>query len=525
MGEVGLKLSREGEYKYDLMEEHEAALPADDLAIFRVMQERGDIDVLLGWYLGRVLLPAIKPIVYFPHPNIFILGSWASGKTTNVAKMAAAKCMTTSYYKFVNVAPVGRQADLMYRFLYRMTVGNDRIEHLIEKRVGSPRPLIRFWNGSTMEFLTVKPEYLTYLEGEEFDWGNIEEAANLINFSDVLSTLGSRLRGIRERTNVTRDNKLTITSVPGDDDDLLRFFELGLKGNPDHLSIKLKVREHNLVLSDLDPDDPKQGHVTEEQIRVMLGRLLPEDIPVYIDCEWPSVTGRIIPASHYDACESIEMEIWMDDMIQSQVIGAVREEDERLGIVRWEMPHEHGHSYLTIGDPGTGNPPKRNAGVVMVWDTTDIPAQLVYFHWVFGFGSISPWVASFKYAKEKYPGPCGFDTTSTQKYMDELVFEQEGIIVHPLNFSRDKNGFLNALRFLLERKGMSFPFIFGMKSQSRKYKLPDKHLAQDIIATLMMSAWMIRPSMAGQDPEQDGLPDLWPSRGYRGRAAVGRRIR
>ena len=507
-----MKTNFSGAYPLALMQEHEAALPLDDQAILQTTARRHDVDFLLNWYLGRPLLPILKVVPYLPHPNIFILGSWGSGKTTNVAEMALAKCMMTSYYKFVNVAPIGRQADQMYRFLYRMTVGNEKIEHLIEKMVGSPRPLIRLWNGSTMEFLTVKPEYLKYLEGEEYDWGNIEEAALLINFAEVVSTLGSRLRGVRERTNVVRDTKLTVTTVPGDDDDMVVFYNRGLKKSNDFYSMKILVEEHN-------------PNVTPEQLRVMRSRLLDEDIPVYIKCQWPSAAGRTIPAQHYDACESIEMEIWMDELLQSHVIGALREEDERLGIVRWEMPHEHGHQYLVIGDPGTGNPPKRNAGVVMGWDVTGVPARLIYFDWVFGYGSISPWVASFKYAKDKYPGACGFDTTSTQKYMDELVFEQEGIIVHPLNFSRDKNGFLNALRFILERKGMMFPFIQGMKSQGRKYKLPDKALAQDIIACLMMSAWMIRPSISTGDPKQDGLPDLWPQRGFRNRPAIGRRRR
>jgi hypothetical protein len=48
------------------------------------------------------------------------------------------------------------------------------------------------------------------------------------------------------------------------------------------------------------------------------------------------------------------------------------------------MPSEarKGRNYLLIGDPGSDNPPRRNAGVIWVLDITDFPkkrASLVYF--------------------------------------------------------------------------------------------------------------------------------------------------
>jgi hypothetical protein len=58
--------------------------------------------------------------------------------------------------------------------------------------------------------------------------------------------------------------------------------------------------------------------------------------------------------------------------------------------------------YLLASDPGTASPPKRNSPVVMVWDVTEKPYELVYFHWVSGNGSYIPWLNSMKYALEKY---------------------------------------------------------------------------------------------------------------------------
>ena len=505
------------EFCHELLDSHIGAMRPNDLTILMAAQETGDVDLLLNWYwgneakIGRSLLPAIKPLYYAPHPNQFWLGSWASGKTSNMAAIAFINCLTKSYFKFVNLAPVGRQAELMFRFLRNEITNNERLEHLVPKIREKPYPIIRFFNGSTAEFLTAKPEYLDYLQGEEFDHGNIDEGALIVNFARAVGVLRSRLRGIRQRTGKHRLGLLSITSVPGADEALKERYDRGLGDNPDYISIKL-LAKHN-------------PFVTEEDIRLMLLDVPGEDIPMYMDCEWPEVSGKIISARHYDACESVIMNEEMDELLKNKVIGANYQEAPRLGCVKWELPYEQGHIYVVLGDPGTLNPPKRGAGCVMGWDVSVDPAEMVYFDWVYGNGSIGPWVTSFKYAKEKYPGNCGFDTTGTQKYMDELVFEREGIIVIPMNFSRDKWGFLNSLRMCLERRSIMFPFIQGMKTQARRYDLPDDKIAQDIVATLMMSAWLIRPSMQMQEPAQEGLPYLWSPRGSRGERRVVRRGR
>tara|TARA_Y100000310_G_scaffold130328_1_gene129511 strand:+ start:2252 stop:3763 length:1512 start_codon:yes stop_codon:yes gene_type:complete len=488
-------------FQHQLLNSHLAKLTNDDLTVIGAGQRTGDVDVLLKWYWNRDLLPALKPVYYASHPNIFVLGSWGSGKTVNLAAIAFLECLTKSYFRFVNVAPVGRQALVMFKFLRDMIRDNDRIEHLITKTVARPYPIIRFWNGSTAEFLTAKPEYLDYLQGEEFDQVNIDEAALLDNFERTVGVVRSRLRGKRHRIGVPRSRKLTVTTVPGYDEILRDRYERGLKENPDFLSIKITA-QHN---PHLDPED----------IRLMLIDVPDEDIPIYMDCEWPEIMGRLIQAAHYDACEDITLNIEMDKMIQEKKMGSAYTEPERMGCTYWEWPVDDTHTYVTVGDPGTGNPPRRNAGVVMVWDVSNDPATLVYFDWIAGNGSIMPWVTSFKYAKDKYPGPSGFDSTAAQKWMDELVFETEGIIVTPLNFRRDKMGFLNALRIVLERRTVRFPFIQGMKRQARAYNIPDDKMAQDTTAALMMSAWMIRPAMGGREPEQGDLPRARLPRGTR----------
>lgn len=483
----------------------------DDFKVFGATQQTGDIDILLEWYWGTRLLPALKPLWYLPHPNKFILGSYGSGKTTNMAEMAFASLISNTNFKFVNLAPVGRQAKLMYYKFMEYYRDNDRLAHLIVNTREAPYPEIHFWNGSQAEFVTAKPEYIEHIMGNEFDHINLDEAALTPGLAQAIGNLRTRLRGVRPRINIHRQGLLSVTTVPGVDADLRSRYELGLQDNPDYLSVKITAR-HN-------------PYVTDEDLRLMIQELPPSDVPTYIDCEWPDVSGRQIPARFYDACEDPMLNVEMDTMLQEKVQGANMVEVDRVGVIKWEWPFTQGHYYLTVGDPGTGDPPRRNAGVVLAWDVTTKPPMLVYFDWIYGGGSISPWVSSFKYAKSKYPGLGATDSTSTQKYMNELIWDREGIIVHPLNFSRDKWGLLNAAKMLWEYGGWRYPVIEGMKRQARAYDLPDDKLDQDIIATMMMSAWMIRPNVTiHEDPPQD-TPYIWASRGSRAKRTPMRRVR
>jgi len=508
-----LDFQTEGRFDLEknLLESHIRKLRPDDVAILKATADTGDVDILLQWYVGATFLEAVKPLFYASARNLFILGSWGSGKTTNLTFWPIADCLTNSFYKFVNLGPVSRQASLMFRNLRAMLINNDRIEHLVKKVREAPYPFVEFWNGSTCEFLTAKPEFLDYLQGEEFDHANIDECALLIDFARTVGLVRSRLRGVRQRTGVDRACLLSCTTVPGYDPELKERYERGLTDNPDYLSIKL-LKQHNPYFS-------------EEQLRLMMQDVTASDERMYIQCEWPEARGRLIPALHYNACESVELMLQMDDLIKNNVMGALYEEMPRIGVTHWELPRQEGHRYLVVGDPGFGDPPKRGAGVVMGWDVTEPPYDMVYFDWVFGGGSIGPWCTSFTHAARKYPGEKAFDSTGSQKEMDELYFEREGIIVYPLSFTRHKWGMLNSLLLLLEQHGVRYPFIQGMKGQCMRYALPDKKLDQDLVAGLMMSAWMIRPARRMEEPEREGLPFIGVKRGYRGSRTVGRRTR
>jgi hypothetical protein len=104
-----------------------------------------------------------------------------------------------------------------------------------------------------------------------------------------------------------------------------------------------------------------------------------------------------------------------------------------------------------------------------------------------------PWLTSTKYAIEKYrPYMKGIDATGPQKALDELVFERDDISVDSVNFARDKDGMLNALKMIFQNHELRFPYIKGLRHQLRTYKRDDKDLAQDIVAALMVFAYLTR---------------------------------
>jgi hypothetical protein len=170
------------------------------------------------------------------------------------------------------------------------------------------------------------------------------------------------------------------------------------------------------------------------------------------------------------------------------------EEHPRHGITKFEFAINPGGTYIMAGDPGTDDPPKRNAGCVIVVDISKHPATMVYFDWVSGKGSYMPFLNSYKYAMNKYrPEVKLIDTTSTQKAMQELAFSEVGIETDGFNFSSDKQGALNALSLTLSNHDICFPIVKGIDRQLSNYmRDKDDKIAQDIVMTLAMAAYGMR---------------------------------
>jgi hypothetical protein len=216
---------------------------------------------------------------------------------------------------------------------------------------------------------------------------------------------------------------------------------------------------------------------------------------------FPDYGMTTFPRSHIAACTEQALNDLMTDATRPETgkpkPGWKIEVHPRHGITHFEMPPEQDGLYLLAGDPGTGDPPKRNAANVIVIRVDRKPWTVVYFDWVYGHGAYGPFLSSFKLAIEKYaPVYKGIDVTGTQKAIDELAFENEGIIVDGINFASDKQALINALSIAVTNHWFQWPLIKGLQFQMHHYRreLDTKHnkQPQDIVMTLGIAAYLAR---------------------------------
>jgi hypothetical protein len=123
------------------------------------------------------------------------------------------------------------------------------------------------------------------------------------------------------------------------------------------------------------------------------------------------------------------------------------------------------------------------------------PYKLVYFRWISGKGSYNPFLQSYKYALDRFvPIFKGIDATGTQRGMDEVAFENVGIITNKLAFNTDKSAMLNNLSIDITNHNWQWPRIKGMNQQLGTYTLEadKKGYPQDRVMTLAQLSYLAR---------------------------------
>jgi hypothetical protein len=101
-----------------------------------------------------------------------------------------------------------------------------------------------------------------------------------------------------------------------------------------------------------------------------------------------------------------------------------------------------------------------------------------------------------------YPSHCNRERTyllmhlPTQKAIDELAFENNGIIVDGINFTSDKQAIINALSIAVTNHWFKWPIIKGLLNQMRNYRRDEDtkttKMPQDIVMTLGIAAFLAR---------------------------------
>jgi len=433
---------------------------------------------------------------YAPQPNVVQLGGIGSGKTVGKALSFLTKALIWPWYTGLNTSISSFQSTLMFNFLLPHIEDNPKISRFIKDIRAKPYPKITTVFNSQLAFMTVGFQ-AQGIRGSEWDEINFDEGG-YERAEETIVALRGRLRGTRPN-GIERLARLTITTTPTDVPWLRVRFERGTEGSTMEEFDPTSYCSLRSTLYD-------NHHIPEWQRNEIIKDLPQEMILQEIEAEFPDWGLSEFPESHITACEDLYLNARMEQLINPIIVnadgtenmgtpapGATYVEVPRVGVTYWEMPYDPSRVYVIASDPGTASPPRRNSPVVLAFDVTDKPYELVYFAWVSGNGSYIPWLKSFRYALDKYkPVLRGMDATGTQKAIDELVLEREGIEVDAVNFARDKLGMLNTLKMLLQNHELKFPFIKGIRTQLRSYQVKDDKISQDIVAALMVFAYVSR---------------------------------
>lgn len=450
--------------------------------------------------------------------DVTISGGFGSGKTLGIALGAIYWALMVDNFKFLNAAPRQWQAKQMYLMILTNAEGTRLNDFIIEKpSIPFPKIVIEFnivdpttlephTRTSTLEFMSADKNAVGILAWEG-DWLNVDEAGLLDMLEDIIKNAGSRLRGsIRGRERLGR---FSMTSNPWDNFAFWQQFDLADADPENYLSLYLSTRSNK--------------NVTGKQLERMVRRVGSEEHERFIDGRRPEGRGRFFSKDDVAKCE---------DSVLLEIIQKKAETDPHyrfdkaagVGVWHIELPPERGHLYILAGDPGADNAPKRNAPCLMVWDVSSFPAhpaRLVAFWWGNGNTRILPFIEELFALKERYnPVLTAIDSTATQKAIADLIneymlterFGEEARTIQGLDFSGGrKPAFQQAGRLFVENRLLTWPAVPGIRSQLQNYD-PDKDrvIAQDIVATLCMSAHCIRVMFhvnLDENREEDRQPD------------------
>jgi hypothetical protein len=417
---------------------------------------------------------------YAPQKTVVHLGGVGSGKTAGQAFSFLTNALIKPHYLGLNTSISSFQATLMYEMLLPY-LDTPLVAPFIRDVKRRPYPVIETIFDSKLAFMTSGYQ-ATNIRGSEWDEINCDEFGYEYDEMTYVA-LRSRLRGTRP-DKTTRDARMKITTTPTDSVPLRTRWDRG-----DEEYEEFDKYHYFSIRSTLFDNH----HVSKAQRDEIVRDYTEEMVQQEIYAKFPDWGDTEFTTSQIQNCEDRLLNDLVESMDEGDPLRPILVEVPRIGATKWQMPYEPGRAYILAGDPGTGNPPRRNAGTVMVWDCTTKPYNLVYMHWISGNGSYIPWFNSFKWAYEYYkPLFKGIDATGTQKAMDELVFEREGMPVDSVNFTRDKFGMLNALKLLFQYGDLRFPWLKGLHNQLLHYKIPDDNIAQDLVSAMMVFAYLTR---------------------------------
>jgi hypothetical protein len=469
-------------------------LTDEDIQILEASKE--NCNIFLKYYFNVELMPHQLMMAHAQQKSLLTLGGRGSGKTFGFFWSYIWLCtvipdfrvLWTSYtadqagIAFYDVGlPIIQQSDRFHKFL------PEGLKSLKKK----PYPSIHIQipgTGLPESFMVFKPpgDSGNTKRGFTLDAIHIDEGG-LIDDPRVLSTLRPAMRGRRiSPGEEPRMCRMSISTTPTPAEWLREWWESS--SSPDYIGyspddyLSVRVSSSGNV------------HLTEDQLKSFAQGMSDEERAVELEAEFPEYLGTEFSPASINACEDMMLNREMQEYVALGESDYELKTSGRSGIVLYQKAMYPEGRYVLCGDPGTGSPPYRNAGVILVWDIQKVPYELVYFCWVDGRGDYKPFFSTYEWCYRYYdPIYSAFDATGTQKAMDELYFENNGIIVEGLSVTTEKTAMINTLKIMLHKKLLRFPNISGIRTQLLSYDLAkDKKLAQDIVMAMAMSVWKMR---------------------------------
>ena len=451
-----------------------------------------DLDAGKNEYVPWIPLPWQLAVAHDSRLDVTIIGGFGCGKTTGIGAVFLYWCAMMPGFKALNCAPRGWQAKQMYDAIRKDLANWDNrdtdptyISRAISRVIEAPYPKIELWNGSVIEFMSAEKQ------GQKIrSWSGdvicIDEAGLLEELTgegldDLLVSLGSRVRGAgRGRA---RLGKIIVMSNADYNPEVWDRFDMAETSPQHYMSLLITTY-----------DNP---YLTKDQVAAMERRIRdPDKRDQMLLAKRPMPRGREFTPELLKMAEDESLDALMHSGLDNDAPDFRLDVMERAGIVLWELPPSRMDNYILVGDPGQGTPPYRNSAVAMVFKVTGFPkspCSLAAFAWIDGRGSYWPFIDKIKEYYHKYrPIYTAFDSTGSQKMMNELAFTQADVLAEGLNFSNLKQAFVLSLKLIMGKGLILMPKeIKGIWHQLSGWHMPDKKLRQDIASTLFMAGYVL----------------------------------
>lgn len=472
---------------------------------------------------GALSLPWQDQMWTSKHPIQVVVGGFGSGKTFAKLIHMLIRAITLRGYRGFALAPYSIQSTEVYKQALSVIEGT-YFERFLIAAPSKPYPHLVLGNDqvgrNVIECYPVldDPTKLRTLTGDEV---LLDQAERMEDLDSFIRDAGTRLRGqVRGRP---RLGQIALVANADDNPILWDWFDEA-QVDPKYVWSYAPATHENFYLTvpDLYRFQRQVGRGEQARKQYLFGGR-------------PIGGGEHFPQKSLLAARAEWLDERMEEALQAGEKGWVREEAQKVGVHRWEMPSDPDGIYIVAADPGWSDPPFRNSPAIAVWKIGDkksntmfpnIPAQMVAFAWVYGGGDPNPWMEQFTEYCIRYKaiGQNGFDSTGFQSGYERLT-DLKHLLPTPVQLTGGKKYiYLTHAKKIMADGNFQIPNIPHLFSQCAKYKLPDEKLRQDIVSMLFVTAALLEPYLQmeidGDEDEREYDPeDRWDRPELEGREA------